>query len=242
MTDPSIRTKATLLQDDQRWLGNGGEPIGRPRSIVLDRSAFDLDSTFDQGFIPSGVVLAKVASTGLYVPYGGSPSEVQTLTIDGTGGTVTVSFDGETAAAYTYLNTSADTAGLQAVIDAMSNVNPGDITITRGTTTGTSTPFTFTFGGRYLGQNVPAVTVAESLTGGAGTAVVTAGTAGGPSAATGVGVARGLLFAAVPYDRASTGDIAAALFWSGEVVEAHLPDDNGLDAAAKAALTHIAFI
>jgi hypothetical protein len=243
MTDPSIRTKATLLQDDQRWIGNGGVPIGTPRSIVLDRSGFDLVTTFPNGFIPSGVTLAKVAATGLYVPYAGSPAEVQTLTFDATGGTYTVAFDGSPATAnVTYANTSGDTATLLAALESLSTINPGDVTVTRGTPVGNVTVFTVTFAGRYVGQNVPLIAVTEALTGGSGTLVPATGTGGGPAAETGTGIARGHLFAVAPYDRDSTGDISAALFWSGEVDESFLPTSHGLDAAAKAALTHIAYV
>jgi hypothetical protein len=61
------RTVADYRQDDQRWLGNGGEPAQVPSSIVLDKSAFT--ATFDDGYIPSGVVVGKITATGLYAPY-----------------------------------------------------------------------------------------------------------------------------------------------------------------------------
>lgn len=61
------RTKADLRQDDQRWIGNGGEPAHKPVSVVLDKSAFT--TTWPDGYIPSGVVLARLTATGLYVPY-----------------------------------------------------------------------------------------------------------------------------------------------------------------------------
>jgi hypothetical protein len=61
------RTVADYRQDDQRWLGNGGEPAQVPRSIVLDKSAFT--TTWPDGYIPSGIVLGKITATGLYAPY-----------------------------------------------------------------------------------------------------------------------------------------------------------------------------
>lgn len=243
MSDISIRTKKTLVQDDQRWLGNGGKPIGTPRSIILDRSAFDLVTNFPNGFIPSGIVLGKVTATGLYAPYAANVAEVQTLTFDATGGTYTVAFDGSPATSnVTYANTSGDTATLLAALESLPTINPGDVTVSRGTPSGNVTVFTVTFAGAYVGQNVPAIVVTESLTGGSGTLVVATATGGGPATATGTEIALGHLFAPVPYDRDSTGDIAAALFWSGEVDESFLPTHHGLDAAAKAALTHIAYV
>jgi len=129
--DPSVRTVKTLVGEDQRWIGNGGMPIGTPRSIVLDRSAFDLDpdtGDFPNGMIPSGVYLSRITATGLYGPYDGDPA------------------------------------------------------------------------------------------------------------------AAGLLFASIPYDRNSEGDLAAALFWSGEVLVQYLPENSGHDSGAETDLTHIAHI
>lgn len=239
MSDISVRTSQTLVQDDQRWIGNGGEPIGKPRSILLDRSAFDFVTNFPNGHLPSGIVLGKITATGLYAPYGASPSEVQTVTVDATGGTFTISFDGETTAAIAANETAAN---VQAALLLLSNLNTGDLTVARSGSVNAYV-YTLTFGGQYLGVNVPAVTTgAGSLTGGAGTAAVATSTAGGGSASDGTEVAQGHLFAAVTVDPDSTGDIAAALFWSGEVDESALPTHHGLDAAAKVDLKHIAYV
>lgn len=61
------RTKADLRSDDQRWIGNGGEPAMKPVPVVLDKSAFT--ATFADGYVPSGVVLGRLTATGLCVPY-----------------------------------------------------------------------------------------------------------------------------------------------------------------------------
>ncbi len=131
MSDISVRT-TTRSNEDQRWIGNGGKPIGDPRSILLDVSAFT--GTYDEGFIPSGVTIGEITATGLYAPYAAAGA-------DGT----------QTAA--------------------------------------------------------------------------------------------GHLFATVAVDSNSTGNIAAALFWSGEVIEEFLPADDTLDAAAKTDVAnHIAYV
>lgn len=131
--DPSIRSKTTL-NEDQRWLGNGGQPIGQPRSIVLDRSAFDFEADFTDGYLPSGIELALITATGLYGPY-----------------------------------TAAGAGGLETMA--------------------------------------------------------------------------GHLFASIPVDSNSTGDLAGALFWSGEVIEDFLPAQSTLDAAGKADVAnHIAYV
>lgn len=225
----SPRTKTELVQDSQMWMGNGGRPRSPGRSIALDLSAFDITPTtgdFPNGFIPSGVALARDATTGLYVPYGGAPSEVQTVGLGAaSAGTVTIGFDGETTAAVNFDDTSTE---VQAAINALSNVQPGDITVTGGPFPGV---LTFTFAGQWLGENVPALVVTPTgLTG--GTVTVTTTQAGGGSASTNDG--RGLLFAAIPYDRAGVGPLGAALFWDGVVLSAHLPTGHGVDAAFKA--------
>lgn len=66
MTDISLRS-TTRDNEDQTWIGNGGKPIGEPRKILLDRSAFT--GTFTDGYIPSGVTLGVVTATGLHAPY-----------------------------------------------------------------------------------------------------------------------------------------------------------------------------
>ncbi len=228
--DISVRTRADLRNEDQRWIGNGGQPLAPPRSIVLDRSGFDLVTAFPNGFIPSGVCLGQITATGLYVPYAASPSEVQTLTRTSTGGTITLSFDGSAASATIPASAAGFTAAAtQTALEGLSTVNPGDVTVT-GAAGG---PLTVTFGGRYVGQNVPQLVVDNTSATG-GTIVSATGTAGGGAASDGSQVLAGHLFASAAYDRDSTGDIAGALFWTGEVVTNYLPTGHGLDAAGRA--------
>lgn len=226
--DISVRTRLDLRNEDQRWIGNGGEPLMAPRAIVLDRSAFDLVTAWPNGFIASGVCLARLSATGLYVPYAASPSEVQTVSRTSTGGTVTFTFDGETTAA-----TDASAAGLTAALlttrlEALANVNPGDVVVT-GSAGG---PLTVTFGGQYVGENVPAMTVDNTSATG-GTVTIAQTTAGGGAGSGGSETMAGHLFVSAPYDRDSTGDIGAALFWAGEVITNFLPTGHGLDAAGR---------
>lgn len=134
--DISTRTTRTLVNEDQRWIGNGGKPIGTPRTIVLDRSLFDLTAAYPNGHIPSGIPLGKVTATGLYGPYD-------------------------------------------------------------------------------------------------------------PAAVDGRGDAAGHLFASISVDRDSSGDLGAALFWSGEVITNFLPAAPAaqIDAAGRADVAaHIAYV
>lgn len=64
-------TKKTYLNEDQRWVAPGGihDLENNCDSVVLDRSLFNLTVTFPNGFVPSGVVLARVTASGLHGPY-----------------------------------------------------------------------------------------------------------------------------------------------------------------------------
>lgn len=100
-------------------------------------------------------------------------NEVQTITIDATGGDFTVTYAGQTTAATAY---NASAATLQTNLEALSNLAPGDVTVTK-----VGSVFTLTFGGTLADTNVAAVTTnAGGLTGGASTATVATTQAGGP--------------------------------------------------------------
>lgn len=95
-----------------------------------------------------------VAATGTYV------SEVQSLAITGapTGGSYTLTYDGQTTASIAY---NATNSAIQTALLALSNLDTGDVTVT-----GTTPTFTITFGGTLAGQNVPQITATSALTGG----------------------------------------------------------------------------
>lgn len=103
--------------------------------------------------------------------------EVQSLATSGspTGGTITLTFEGQTTTAIAY---NASAATIQTALEALSNVDAGDVVATGGAL-GTS-PVVLTFGGRFKGANVPKITVTSALTGGTNaTAAVTVTTQGG---------------------------------------------------------------
>lgn len=105
-------------------------------------------------------------------------NEVQTVTITGTptGGTYTLTYSAQTTGAIAY---NATSAVVKAALEALSNVEAGDITATGGPHPGT--PIVVTFGGSLGGTDVAQMTgSAVSLTGGTTPAVVvTTGTPGG---------------------------------------------------------------
>lgn len=93
-------------------------------------------------------------------------NEVQLLTISGapTGGTFTLTYSGQTTSAIPY-NASAST--VETALEALSNIAPGDVTVT-GSAGG---PYTITFDGALGGSNVDQITATGSFTGGTSPAI-----------------------------------------------------------------------
>jgi len=223
----SLVISTSLVSGKDSWLGSS-HGTDSTESITLDVSAFTANTHYVSGVFLSGLPLGKITTSGKYGPYGASPGEVQTLTVDATGGTFTLTFDGQTTAA---IAEAATAAVLLAALNAISNINPGDVTVT-GSAGG---PWTITFAGRYLGLDVPAMTTgAGSLTGGAGTAVIATTTAGGGAVTDGSETLAGFLYGsvAVPDTATTTIDCAAAMLTHGKVVTANLP--ISVDAAGQA--------
>ena len=108
--------------------------------------------------------------------YGGT-NERQTVTITGTpdGGTFTLSYAGQTTAGIAF---DAAASAVQSALVALSNLAPGDVTVTGGP--GPDTPYQVTFGGTLATTDVAQMTAsAASLTGGDSPAVtVTTAVAG----------------------------------------------------------------
>lgn len=169
--------------------------------------------------LKSGIPLGKNTSTGLWEPYSPVTNEVQTATITGgpTGGTFMLTFNGQTTAAIAY---NATAAQVQTALENLSNVNPGDIVVT-GNAGG---PYTLTFGGQYLGDNVASITATASFTGGTSPGVTMATTAaGGTATATdGTQVFRGFLFTEVSFYPGST-KCGAPLMVHGQIDVSKLP-------------------
>lgn len=229
---------------DKSWLATR-MGLQDMRSITLDISAFNADH-ISNGYIPSGTVLGKITATGKYGPYkpGTVVQEVQSLVATGgSAGDFTLTFDGETTAAIAYNAAAAD---VQAALEALSNIEVGDVVCAGGPLP--TTPVTITFGGQYADTNVPALVVADNVTD--GNAVISTTTPGGGSGAAtdGTEVAAGLLFEEVKVVALTDADCGAALYWRGVVKTTRLPNFTGsangigeLDADARAALSNIRF-
>lgn len=122
-----------------------------------------------QGSYAKGQVLGEMTGT----------NELQTITITGspTGGTVTVTFGGQTTAAIPY---NANAAQVQAALEALSTIGGGNVNVTGGP--GPGTPFRVEFVNTLGGANQAAMTTTDSFTGGSSpasaVATVTNGAAG----------------------------------------------------------------
>jgi hypothetical protein len=114
-------------------------------------------------------------TTGKWVVWSGDASveEVQTITIDATGGTFALTFEGATLATPAWNITAA---ALLTAMEGLPAIRPGDITVTLDTLVYT---ITFLKAGDWGDQDVPIITTdATNLTGGGGTAVVAVDEAG----------------------------------------------------------------
>ncbi|WP_329126020.1 hypothetical protein [Streptomyces sp. NBC_01353] len=136
-------------------------------AITVDNAAAQWTARFSITDTPALSVAVPAAGT----------DEVQTVTITGspTGGTYTLTFSGQTTAAIAY---NAAASAVQSALEALSNIDSGDVVCAGGPHPGT--PVTVTFGGQYDGANVAEMTATGSLTGGTTPAVaVTTTTPGG---------------------------------------------------------------
>lgn len=141
-----------------------------------------IDGVAGQKVLQPGTVLAKITSgpdAGKVGPYQASgTAELQTMTATGTvsGGTYTLTFNGQVTAPIAY---NASAAAVQAALEALSNIVPGDVLVGGGPFP--ATPLTFTFFGNLSGDVAQLSVQTAGLTGstpGAGIATTTPGVAG----------------------------------------------------------------
>lgn len=231
--DLSLRTEEFHVED-QSWLGSrDGTEVSQ--GITLYLPAFTSGVHYPNGYIPSGVLLARITSgpgQDMYGPYAGSTSEVQTVTITGTptGGTFTLTAGGETTAGIAY---NATASAVKAALAALPSITAADVAVTGGP--GPGTPYVVAFRGQFAGENVAQMTAsATNLTGGSSPAVtVTTTTAGGSSAESGLDVPEGFLLTSKPV---RTANVGAALHWRGVIRVGRLPAASGIDDNARQAL------
>jgi len=124
-----------------------------------------------------GIADAAVWPYAAGVPGASGTNEVQTITITGTptGGTFTLTYDGQTTAAIAY---NAAAAAVQSALEALSNIDSGDVACAGGPLPGSAV--TVTFQNSLGGQNVDLLTAnGAALTGGTAPAVAVAETTPG---------------------------------------------------------------
>jgi hypothetical protein len=228
--DLTVRSEGPWLPEDRSWLGSAHGTTAT-RTITLDITAFTSGTHYPNGYIPSGLVLAQLAS-GLWGPYSGRVAEVQTVTVTGapTGGTFTLTYEGQTTGGIAF---NAAATAVQTALEALAAVEPGDITVT-GAAGG---PYTLTFGGG--GGNVAQLTASgASLTGGTSPSVTVATTTQGTNTGAGTGTETplGHLFNSTSVRSGQTEDVGAPLFEHGFVRISKLPANSGYDAYVKTAL------
>lgn len=107
--------------------------------------------------------------------------EIETLTVSATGGTYKLTYSGQETGT---INHNAAPATVQTALEALSNIAPGDVTVTGGVgNAGGTNPYVITFGGALKDANITQITAdSTSLTGGAGTATPGTTTQGGTAA------------------------------------------------------------
>jgi hypothetical protein len=227
------QTSETFSQQSHKWLGSA-EGTQSQRSVTIPVAALTVDVHYTSSVIPDGLALAKATSgtyNGKWIPLAAMPNEVQTLTQGGSGLTsFTLTFDGETTASIAQAATGAT---VQTALEALSNINPGDVTVT-GAAGG---PYSVTFGGQYQATNVPAITTTP--TGGSGTVVVATATGGGSGVTDGSDALFGFLYMPLAIPTGATVVHGSAIV-HGLIKEAGLP--IALTAQQKATNTHFVWL
>lgn len=223
------------LNENRDWLASAHGTEGT-RTGTLDVSTLVADTHFPTGggLVKSGTAVALHSGSGLWQPYSAldAVDEVQTLTRTSTGGTVDLTFDGETATGVSASAAGFTAAAVTTALEGLASVNPGDIVVT-GSAGG---PLTVTYAGDRAGENVPAISVDNTNATG-GTIVAATSTAG----AAGTWAALGLLFDSTVVTGTSDSDKAVAILEHGFVVESKLPSGHGVTAAFKSAAPLIHF-
>lgn len=140
-----------------------------------DAITFSMTGAATKGGNAWGVGPYKVYEVG-----GATVNEVQTISITGTptGGTYSLVFGGQTAAAIPY---NATAVAVQNALRALSTIGPTGVNVTGGPHPGT--PIVVTFAGTLAATNVPPITAVGAFTGGTTPTITVAQTTAGSSPA-----------------------------------------------------------
>lgn len=161
-----------------------GDVPGRCRVVVTDQSSKDFRfCTYGiqaRDYVAGSSLILGAASFGVS-GYSGTltaaTTGVQTLTRTGTisGGTFTLTYDGQTTTALQFNDTAAT---VQTALRALTTIGGSNITVAGGPIS--TTTFTFTWAANLASQTIQPMTVTSSLTGG-GTVAMATTTAGSPA-------------------------------------------------------------
>lgn len=171
-------------------------------------------------YYPTGTILVLSGTAKKYRGATKGANEAQTIGLGAaSAGSITITFSGQTTGSIAF---NANATTVQNALVALSNVDPGDVTVTGG-------PFpavmTITFGGQYANVNVPQITATPTgLTGG----TVTIGTTtGGSGDVTPIGILRkGVDVSASD----KTGNVVVSGMVRGSSLK-YTDDSNGLSLA-----------
>lgn len=163
-TSPAAAISLTTQGVDSDVTVTGG-PLGTAPFVVTFGGALAAANQPEMT-VGTGSLLGPNVTVNIATITSGSPAqnEVQAFQLYGTptGGTFTLTFDGQTTGTIAY---NASNATVLAALEALSNVAPGDVTMGGGSLPGSAV--TVTFGGAYANTNVSQLTInGASLTGG----------------------------------------------------------------------------
>lgn len=227
------QTSESYSQQSHKWLGSA-EGTQSQRSVTIPIAALTENTHYTAGVIPDGLALAKATSgtySGKFIPMAAKPNEVQTATQGGSGLTsFTLTFDGETTGSIAQAATGAT---VQTALEALSNINSGDVTVT-GAAGG---PYTITFGGQYAGTNIPALTATP--TGGSGTVTIATTTGGGSGVTDGSDTLFGFLYLPVAVPTGAT-NVHGSVLIRGVIDYSELP--LALTAQQRATNNHFIWV
>lgn len=116
----------------------------------------------------SGDMIGRMPERGVTMTT--NTAEVQTITSTASGGTMTIMIGGQTTGTIAF---NASSGAIQSALEALSNVAPGDITVTGGVLGTNPVVLTYPINGAFPGNQPNATLNTGSLTGGTATIVQT---------------------------------------------------------------------
>ena len=156
-----LRDADVILQD-----GFSGSAAVDDLSIAEDDTTLEIDTVADLSnddtIVPVGARFQVTGHTTVYTVTAQDANEVQTVTLTNvTGGHFKLTFDGQVTV---NIHHNAPAATVQAALNALSNIEVGDVVVTGGP--GPDTPWVVEFQGQYLNTGVAEMTITDvDLTG-----------------------------------------------------------------------------